>query len=120
MYFVKTFDTAYALIKDVCEKSAGRPKISEERLDSLKEFCSDIDKLITDYVIISYTVEVDDAMRVTISLECDDFTAYSEPGDPGYILYSIAEKSQQFRFYPADEDRMAIDFVFGCICDTTE
>lgn len=91
--------------------------VNNDRLDILKNYCENIDKLSERFGGVYYDTEVDEEdMTIRISLGCHEFEVY-DVMDP---FCSLVNRSMSFSVSKAEEhDCIELTFIFPSIWERT-
>lgn len=89
-------------------------KINQEKYKILKQYCSVLDSLATEFYGESFEVDIDDIkMTISVKMECQDMTIESQV----HKYYSLAQRAISFGFSCSENGNLVVEFVFPSVWD---
>jgi len=110
--FVKCFDVVSMAVGEASAQFAPSWKVDSEKYQILKQYCTAIDALSSEFDGESFEVEVDDAqMTIGIKMSCPGMLIKNKT----HVYYSLAQRAISFGFSAADNGNVAVEFVFPSV-----
>lgn len=105
-----SYHIADFVLDEATQQFAPMFRLSQERLDIFKQYCSVLDRMVEEFNGSTLQVEVDDEdMSVHMTLELDEFTVDSSDRA---VFTQLIEHAISVRFEHGDEDTLRMTLVF--------
>lgn len=111
---VKCFDAVSMVVEEATSQFAPIWKINNERYRILKQYCSAIDSIASEFEGKSFGVDIDDVKKtIKIDVECSDMTVDTK----SHKYFSLAQRALSIGFRASDSGNLIVEFVFPTVWD---
>ena len=112
---INTFDVLSKVLNEASRQFGGAWKVSQNKLDVLKQYCAAIDLLCKEVDASALEASVDDIkMTISIKVQCPKVVIKTKEN----LFYMLMSRTVRTDFSQADGE-LLIDFVFPSIWDHT-
>lgn len=111
-----TFDIAEAVLSAKSEEIKSDFLVNYDKLDILREYCEAIDIFVENHDGDSVAVSVTDDMKVSISINIEDFVYESRFKPPVYL--DLMERADSIKFTNLGDERLGVEFIFPSIWES--